>query len=334
MAEVSGSSPLPPTIPLATLGGDAVSGEGLSLPIWIPLALLFPALTGVVNILDKLIVDRYTPRIYYYAFWIGAFELVLGLISLGVVAGVQGHGLEFKTLLGGIITGVVAAVSVLLFFAALKLGQVTRVVPIWFLYPLMVAPMAAVFLDESISGLAAGAIGLAVIGAVLVSWQGGGDGPTFGNPAVPLLALAAAAFLAVSFILSKYFLEDGDFWQFLASERLGVAVPMMCLALLPGVWRGAWGMVRHRGFMGLVALVQAIITLVLLVRFAAIDQGPVSFVAAISAVQPAVVFFYALALAALYPAIFGPWITRRTLVPQMTGIAALTAGVVIISLQG
>ena len=302
------------------------------MPIWIPLALLFPALTGVVNILDKLVLDRFTSRLFYYAFWIGVFELVLGLISLGVVVGVQGDGLESRTLLGGALTGAVAAVSVLFFFASLQLGQVTRVVPIWFLYPLIVAPLAAVFLDESISALAAGAIVLAVTGAVLVSWQGGG-GPTFGNPAVPLLALAAAAVLAVSFVLSKYFLEDGDFWQFLASERMGVAVPMMSVALLPGVWRGALGMVRHRGFMGLVALVQAIITLVLLARFGAIDQGPVSLVAAISSVQPAMVFLYALALATLYPATFGAWITRRTLLPHTIGIGILTCGVIIIALE-
>ena len=303
------------------------------MPIWIPLALLFPALTGVVNILDKLILDRFASRVFYYAFWIGVFELVLGLISLGVVAGVQGDGLESKTFLGGVLTGAVAAVSVLLFFASLKLGQVTRVVPVWYLYPLIVAPLAAVFLDESISALAAGAIVLAVTGAVLVSWQGGG-GPIFGNPAVPLLALVAAAILAVSFVLSKYFLEGGDFWQFLASERMGVAIPMMGVALLPGVWRGALGMVRQRGFMGLVALVQAIITLVLLARFGAIDQGPVSFVAAISAVQPAMVFLYALVLAALYPATFGTWITRSTLLPHSIGIAVLMGGVVIIALEG
>ena len=305
----------------------------MPVPAWIPLALLFPALTGTVNILDKLIVDRYSPTAHSYAFWIGVWELVTGAIVIGIIGIASDQGLESRSFLGGMLTGVVSASSLLLYLVALTRGQVARVVPIWFLHPLMVVPMAAGFLDERLPTLALVAIFPAVLGAVLVSWQKGEDSRVFGDPAVVLLALAAAVALAVSFVLSKYFLEGGFSWLFLGSYRLGFAVAMLWVTVLPGVRRTALGMGRNRGFMGLVALAEGIVTVVLIVRFAAVILGPVSLVTAVSSVQPGLVFLYSLGLATLSPAYFGSWISRGTLRPQMAGIAAITAGVVIISLQ-
>ena len=298
---------------------------------WILLSILFPALLGMVNILDKLIVDRYAPSIYFYSFWIGVYELVMGAVALGVVLGLQ--GLESTTFLGGLLSGVIRAVSLLFLLSALKRGQVARVVPVWYLYPLMVAPMAVGFLDESLSALAWGGVFLAVVGAVLVSWQGGAGRRSFGNLAALPLALAAAATFAVSIALSKHFLEDGGFWQFYGGNRLGFALGMLSVIALPEVRRGALGMVRRRGFMGLVTLVEGIVTVANIVNLAAISLGPVSLVAAIGALQPALIFFYTLALATLFTATFGEWIIRGTLRPQFAGISAITAGVVLISLS-
>ena len=298
--------------------------------MWIFFSILFPALTGVVNIFDKLIVDRYH-GIYFYAFWIGIFELVLGLVGLGIAISLQ--SVEGGTILGAMLVGALSAGSLAFFLAAVKLGQLARVVPIWFLYPLMVAPMAVVFLDESLSAVIVGAIILAVIGAILVSWQKAEDGRLFGNPAVPLLTLLAAALLALSFVLAKWVLEDGGYWQFFGAYRIGFAPVMLAVGMIPRARVNAPGMVRNRGFISLMVLVEGLVTLAVLARFAALSLGDVSLVAAVSAVQPALVFFYSLLLATLWPGTFGGWITRGTLLPQVAGIGSITAGVVIISLQ-
>ena len=301
------------------------------MPTWLLLSLIFPALLGMVNILDKLIVDRYAPSIYFYAFWIGVYELAMGAVALGVVGSVQ--GLESTAFQGGVLSGAIRAVSLLFLLSALKRGQVARVVPIWYLYPLMVAPMAVGFLDESLSALSWGGILLAVVGGVLVSWQGGAGRRSFGDPAALPLALAAAATFAISIALSKHFLEDDNFWRFYGPNRLGFALGMLSVICLPDVRRGALGMVRRRGFMGFVSLVEGIVTVANIVNLAAISLGPVSLVAAIGALQPALIFFYTLVLATLFTVTFGHWIIRGTLRPQLAGISAITAGVVLISLR-
>ena len=201
----------------------------------------------MVNILDKLIVDRYAPSIYFYAFWIGVYELFLASIAVGIVSI---HGLESSPFLGGMLTGAIRSVSLLFLLSALKRGQVARVVPIWYLYPLMVSPMAIVFLDESLPPLAWGGIPLAVLGGVLVSWQGGADGRIFGNPATILLALAAAVTFATSIALSKYFLEGDTFWQFYSASRLGFGLGMLGVIIVPDVRRRGLGMVSNGRFHG------------------------------------------------------------------------------------
>ena len=301
------------------------------MPIWIPLALLAPALTGVVNILDKLIVDLSPRTIYYYVFWIGVYELVAGSIILGGAVGIQ--GLDAATLPFGVLAGAVSAGGLFLYLAALRLGQVARVVPIWYMYPLMVVPLAAGFLGERLPPVAYGAILPAVAGAVLISWQGGAGGRTFANPVVVVLALAAGVCVAVSFVLSKHALEEGEFWQFLGSYRIGFAPVMLGFLIMPDVRRRAVRAIRDRRLMGLLVAVEALVTIVLIVRFLAVDMGPVSLVAAISSVQPALVLFYSLGLATLSPGRFGTWITRGTLRPQLAGIVCISMAVLLITLS-
>ena len=74
----------------------------------------------------------------------------------------------------------------------------------------------------------------------------------------------------------------------------------------------------------------AMASLSFLVRFAAIDKGPVSLVAAIGSLQPLLVFFYAYGLATVFPANFSDWITKRTISTQVAGTVAISAGVVVI----
>ncbi len=301
------------------------------MPTWMLLALLSSAIVASINILDKLIVDRLTPSIFFFAFWIGVYDLVLGTVLVSVVSVVE---FDRTALLGGLLTGSVQAVSLIFLLSALKRGMLSRVVPIWYLYPLIVAIMAAVFLDERLSGVAWGAVVLAVVGAGFVSWYGGTAHQGFGNPKPLFLALAAATIGAASIVMSKHFLDGGGFWQFYAGIILGFGVGMLLINLLLGESRTAVFMVRNRNFMAAVTLLVGLATVATIIQFGAINLAPdVSFVAAINAIQPPLVFLYSLGLAAMSPKIFGSWVIKGTLRPQITGISAITAAVGIISFQ-
>ena len=298
------------------------------MPVWVLLALLMPFISAVISIYDKYFVDRFA--LNHYLFWIGVFELVVGS---GFVIAAYSGGLDLKPLLGGILTGSVTFFSLTAMLLALKRAQVSRVIPIWHMAPLMVAPMAAIFLSEKLSFLDVSAILLAVSGAALVTWQrGSGDG-IFGSPFALLMAFAGAALMAVAFILSKYFLEEGGYWKFFGAFRLGWAPLMLAAGLLPkNRWKGL-PLITQRQFGRHFVLLMAMASLSFLVRFAAIDKGPVSLVAAIGSLQPLLVFFYAYGLATVFPANFSDWITKRTISTQVAGTVAISAGVVVIVFQ-
>lgn len=298
------------------------------MPLWILLALLAPTISAFISVCDKYFVDRFA--LNHYLFWIGVFELVVGSVFL---VAANAEGVEFKTLWGGMLTGLVTFLSLVAMLLALQRGQVARVIPIWHMAPLMVAPMAAVFLEEQLSVSDISAILLAVSGAVLVTWQKGMGGRMFGSPAVPLLALLAAGLMAVSFIMSKYFLEEGGYWRFFGAFRVGWAPLMLTAGLLPRNRWGAISLMRQKQFYRPFIGMMAIASWSFIVRFAAIDKGPVSLVVAIGSLQPVLVFFYAFGLATAFPTTFGDWITKRTITTQIAGTVAIAAGVAIIAFR-
>ena len=296
---------------------------------WISLALGFAAVMAAVNVLDKRIIERYAPSIHLYALWAGFIELGTGCALL---AAVSYRGLDTSTALGGALTGLMRAISFLLLLAALRRGQVARVIPIFYSYPILVALMAALLLSESLPAQVWGAAVLVVIGVWLVSWERVTEDKGFGGPRTLLLALAASAIFALSTVISKQFLDDGSLWDFYSGSRVAFGLGLVGVLVLPDVRRGLVGAFRIRGFTGIVVLAELLVTAAIVMYLSAINLGPVSRVATVGAVLPSLIFIYSLILAKFYPGSFGHWVTRSTIRPQVIGITTITAGVVIVTI--
>ena len=283
---------------------------------WVTLTLAFAAIMAAVNVLDKHIIGRYAPSIYLYALWLGTLELCIGSALL---AGVSIRGLEVTTAWGGAVTGIMRAVSFLLLLGALRRGQVARIIPVFYSYPLMVALLAAVFLNEALTAQVWVAVVLVVIGVWLVSWENVRDGGGFGGIRTLSLALAAGLSFALSTIVSKEFLEDGSLWDFYSGSRAAFGLGIVSVVLLPEVRKGAIGALKVRWFPSFVVLVELLVTAAIVMYLAAISLGPVSRVATIGAMVPSLIFLYSLILATLYPKSFGHWVTSKPFAPRSLG---------------
>ena len=303
------------------------------MPTWILLGLTSPVISGVANVIAKINVDRYAPGALTYLFWMGAQNVVIGPITMGVGGAVQGF--DVIIILGGLMAGSISGVAIIQYVFAFKIGQVARVAPIFSMSPLVVAPLAAAFLDEALSALAVAAILMAVGGGILVSWQRSGPGQFFASPVASLLALSGAAFLGMATVLSKSFLEGDIFWLYLGAYRLGFGLAMAGITVVTREVRTGMGVtLRNSAFLRLIILEEGVLVSVAMVaRFGAINLGPVSLVSALNSAQPAMVFIYSLLLAGLFPFAFGNWVTKRTLHTQTVGIAAIVGAVAIISLE-
>ena len=303
--------------------------------LWLLLALIVPFMLAAVNVIDKLVVDRHVRTTLIYPFYIGIIEVV---VASTLLTGLLLTGLEdvdWKVIGGAMAMGSLRGLSLVTMVLALRLEQVSRVIALWFLNPIMVVGMAVVFLSESMSGLAIGAIAMASLGAGVVSWTGGESSRGFMAPKVIALALVSAMAWATANILTKQFVDDDSFWQLYFGSRAGFGVVMLVLVFSSEVRREAGDGWRSRPLVGLFLLAEVIVTVSLILYYSAINLGPVSLVSAIGAIQPLSVLIYSIALALLFPEIFSGWVTRGKgkFVPQLVGTLVLAVGVSIVSVQ-
>ena len=319
------------------------------MPLWMFMALMVPFTLGAVNVIDKLVVERYAPSIYFYAFWIGLIEIPVGgtmLLALSLA-----NGVDVGAIIGGMVLGVIRSGSLLMLLTALRHGQLARVAPVYYLYPIMVAPMSAIFLNEVLDAIVWGAIVLSVLGAGLVTWQGRGAGEASGQPGTQGHALLAelrlafsqpkaqgyaliAGFLfAASTVVVGWVGEREPFWPVFASSRVGLGLGAGLAAVCTAdVRHRALGMYRNRQYMVFLLLSELLITGAIMLNIRALYLGPASQVAAIGALQPGVILAYSVALAFILPRAFSGWVTRGGMVTQVAGIGAISAAVVMISL--
>ena len=315
------------------------------------MALMAPFTFGVLNVVDKMVVERYTPNIYLYAFWIGLLEIPLGVCLL---IGFSLDGVDWSAISAGVLLGAIRACSLLMLLAALHHGQLARVAPIYYLNPIMVAPMSAIFLDELLSAIIWGAIVLSVVGAGLVTWQGGNVEPAdswgqrgtlrtaihrvrgyFSQPKAQAFALIAAFIFASSNVVASRILETEELWDVFAASRIGIGLAMTSASLcIAEVRSDAVRLYRRPGFMGLVLLSEVTASGAIALNLGAIDLGPVSQVSAIGALQPAVILVYSIILMRALPREFPDWVTTSNIPTQVVGVAAISMAVVMIALKG
>lgn len=303
--------------------------------LWLLLALIVPFMLAAVNVIDKLVVDRHVKTTLLYPFYIGVIEMVMASTLLATLLLTGLEDVNWKVIGGAMAMGALRGVGLVTMVLALRLEQVSRVIALWFLNPIMVVGMAVVFLSESVSSLAIGAIAMASVGAGIVSWTGGEASRGFMAPKVIALALASALAWASANILTKQFVDDDSFWQLYFGSRAGFGVVMLVLILNAEVRRSAGAGWRSKPLVGLFLLAEAIVTISLILYYSAINLGPVSLVSAIGAIQPLTVLIYSIGLALLFPAVFSGWVTRGRgkLVPQLIGTLVLAVGVSIVSVQ-
>ena len=303
--------------------------------LWLLLALIAPFMLAAVNMIDKLVVDRHIKTTLLYPFYVGIIEFVMASSLLATLLLTGLEDANWKVIGGAMAMGALRGISLATMVLALRMEQVSRVIALWFLNPIMVVGMAVVFLSETVSGLAIGAIAMASLGAGMVSWTGGESSRGFMAPKVIVLALASALAWATANILTKQFVDDESFWQLYFGSRAGFGATMLLLIISSEVRRGAKTEWRSRPLIGLFLLAEVIVTISLILYYSAINLGPVSLVSAIGAIQPLTVLIYSIGLALLLPAVFGSWVTkgRGKLVPQLIGTLVLAVGVSIVSIQ-
>ena len=263
---------------------------------WILLSLLSGLIMAVVNLIDRYVLTRLVKQAVVPLFVLGLVGLVPGLLILLVKGG---PGLSWPHLLLGSAAGIAFLIMGYFYFRAAQIEEITRVVPLFYLAPVLVAVLAFLLLGERFPSRTYLGILALIAGAVLISSR---RPLRLGfSRAFRLMSLASLS-LAIYTLLIKYLLAYADYWTVFAVSRVGMALGLVPFALLH--WpelKAALAGRRGAKLAGFMAANEALALAGSLFFTMAAAVGPISLVNALSSTQPFFVFVLSLALALIWP---------------------------------
>ena len=299
---------------------------------WLAAGLGSTALFAVVTVLDKRLLEGHFPGASSLNFSVGWTQLLIGLLALAVALPVQG----IPTASGAIVamlTGLLWAASLVLFFHGLRLEEVSRATPIYFSSPVFTALLAVGFLGERLSGPQWVAIVLVVVGVGLLSYR-----PTPGrrglvNRKALLFLVVASLLTAVALVVNKEVLDTVPLWSVYALRSIGMGVGMVLLSFQMQVVRQAREVASRPRSLGLFLFTEALLAPVAVaLLLTAILLGPISLVATVSAVRPLLVLGISVALSTRLWNVLGEPLDRDTLALKGVSTGMIAGGVSALSI--
>lgn len=315
---------------------------------WVDSAVLAAAMLAAVNVIDSHLITKRLPSLRAFLLPVAVIAIVFGVIVLVAIPIPEGTG--NAPILVAVCSGIIRAVGILLFLYVMRTEEVSRVIPVVNIHPVLVAIMAVPLLDETLAGLEWLAIFMTVSGAILISRRRVSHSSGKRFKWLLVLPFIAAFCLATANLTSKHALEDfvlvTEDVSFISSDMcaalnmyaigsLALGACFLMVALRPAVLQQLASLKRPRSTMTLLTFNEIMAPVAAILLFWSIARGPVSLVSAIAGAQPVFVFVYAVILSRISSGtLLEKQLEKRTMVLRFMAIAMIVGGMTIIHLVG
>lgn len=291
---------------------------------WIFFTLLAVSIWSVGNIVDK----------YALTKWIRnpiVSVMFYGIVDLPVIFLIYAfHGFSSLSSINialAFASGIIEILAIFFYFKAVKIEEISRVVPLVELTPLFISILAAMFLGEIFNATKYVGIILLIIGAIIISSKN--LKMTFGKAFwfIVLFCLITA----IDSIIVKYILNFADFWTIISYTKMGAV-----FALIPIIYfnfheltstakecsKKAIGAIVLNEFFMLIGGISFII---------AVSTGYVTLTNALVSVRPLFVLLLVVMLSIFYPNILKEEISQSTVLTKFIAVAFMFAGAFLIT---
>ena len=251
-----------------------------------------------------------------------------GIVSGGIYVFIGFSDVSSFNLLLILIIAVNYLLMVLFYFQAIKHGEISRLVPIYYLSPLFVLVLASIFLNEILSLIKYVGVFLLVIGTVMISMKGS---LKFDFGKAFWLILFSGFLIAINTVLTKYLLGSIDYWTIYAYIRLFdflMVIPFFVTNI-----DGFRDIIKANGYpaMGVIILSEVINLLAMLFATIAASMGYITLVNAMSSLQPFFVLVFAVGMSIWYPKILKEEIGKSAIALKILAIVIMFAGAMMIT---
>lgn len=293
--------------------------------MWVIFSILAALCWTIVNIVDKYVLTKWVKQ---------PFVVIIIFEFIGLLAGIIvyfSRGLSplsnFNIFLA-ILTGIFYLLMAIFYVKAVKIEEISRIIPLFYLSPLFILLFAGIFLGEIFTPLKYLGIFLLVIGAILISSKN--LSKISFSKAFQLMMLSVL-FLSLNQLLTKYLLNSADYWTIFAYERIGAAIGLIPLVYiyLPDLI----DTVKEHGKRVVMAIsVNETLNLfgVLFITIA-VSVGYVTLANALSSIQPFFVLLFALILSRFYPSILKEEISKSTVFLKSIAVILMFVGAILIT---
>lgn len=291
--------------------------------LWAILTIIATMIWATTNIIDKTVLSKWVKNPLVILSVFGVLSFIVSIL-IYLLRGFSQFSITSISL--GILSGIIVMISGFFYLHALKIEEVSRVVPLVYFYPLFVSILAAIFLNEVFTFLKYFGVILLVIGAVLLSSK---------NLKISLskafwMMIAYSIAMATAISMIKYLLNITDYWTVFAYEGIGLflfIIPIVFL-MIPDIKK----MIKKYGKKVIIVIStnESLKILAGLVSTIAFSVGYVTFVSALSSVQPFFVLSFVVLLSMFYPEILKEKITKSILIQKIFAITLMFIGAILI----
>lgn len=292
--------------------------------MWIIFSILAALCWAIINIVDKYIITKWVRKPIIPVIILSFISLIAG-ITIYFIKGFS--YLSYFNLFLVFIAGVFYILMILLFFKALQLEEVSRVVPLFYLAPLFILIFAGTFLGEIFTPLKYLGIFLLMIGTILISSKD--IYKIRFSKGVGLMILSALA-LSINQILTKYLLGFADYWTIFSYTRIAVFIGLIPFTFI--YFPELRDTVKRHGkkVVVVISLNETFNLFAVFIFTIAVSIGYVTLVNSLSSIQPFFVLLFALILSIFYPHIIKEKIDKSVVILKFLAIALMFIGVILI----
>ncbi len=291
---------------------------------WVLFSTLAALIWAVVNIVEKYILTKWVKEPIVPVIILGT----VGLLTSFLIYLFHGFAkLSFFNIGLSFIAGIFYILAIAFYFKAVKIEEISRVVPLFYLTPLFILVFAWIFLEEIFTPIKYLGIFLLVAGAIFISSRNFIK-LSFGKAF--WFMVFASLILSLNAVITKYLLNFADFWTIFSYTRIGAALGLIPVFFtFPGII-SALRKYRKK-VIGTMFLNESLNTGSVLLITIATAVGPVTLVNALSSIQLLFVLLFSVILSIFYPEILKEEVRKLTILLKLLAIILMIAGAILIT---
>jgi drug/metabolite transporter (DMT)-like permease len=266
---------------------------------WTSIAILSAVTLAWVNVVDAHLLSKRLPGLRAFMLPLGIIHLIYGCLLFYLFPLPENIGAW--PIMVAVVSGVLRTGAIAIMLYSLKSVEVSRVVPVVFTYPIIVAIVAVPLLGETLGYWQWLAIIIVVTGAVMASMRQGQFGAAIWLGKPFLLLFGSSLFFALTDITSKYALTYISFWNMFSVTAICISGSFLLVSLRPQVFRQLSNLERRNRTLALIAFNESLAPVGSVLSFWALERGPVSLVSTILSSRPIFVVMFAFIMSRILP---------------------------------